>query len=528
MDASEFRVYGKQLVDFMADYIENIRMRPVLPTVKPGYLHHLIPDHAPQTPEKWDDIMKDIERVIMPGVTHWSSPYFHAYFPTGNSFPAICGDMVSDILGVIGFTWASCPAATELEMVVTDWLGKMINLPEEFLFSSKGTGGGVIQSTASESTLVSLFAARCKTIAEIRETNENMSKYKVMEKLVMYASDQLHTNTNKIRLEKGVSQGDSISPKLFTACLENVFRGLNWTSKGIPINGDRLTNLRFADNVALFSESPQELQLMVEELRTASSKVGLEINLSKTKVMLNRNIEIQPIMTGNVALDQVDRYIYLGQLISIHRDWEPEVRRRVALGWQAFGRLNNVWSSKLPLCLKRKAHSSVEKASILGAVVATLGTTGCCAFDNLEEIGEVCAKYKIWLHVDAAYAGSAFICSEFQYLMKGVEVRLRHSNYVVNSNIVDPLYLKHEHQEVIPDYRFIRLAHEFESMLLKDDHFEIIGDVIVGLVCFRLKGSDELNKKLLQRVNDNGRIYIVPSQFKDTYFLRFAIGGVRS
>ncbi|KAG1652893.1 putative uncharacterized transposon-derived protein F52C9.6 [Nymphon striatum] len=170
---------------------------------------------------------------------------------------------------------------------------------------------------------------------------------------------KLHTNTNKIKLEKGARQGDSISPKLFTACLENVFRGLNWTFKGIPINGDRLTNLRFAEDVVLFSESPQELQLMVEELRTASSKVGLEINLSKTKVMFNRNVEIQPIMTGNVALDQVDRYIYLGQLISIHRDWEPEVRRRVALGWQAFGRLNNVWSSKLPLCLKRKPPGAV-------------------------------------------------------------------------------------------------------------------------------------------------------------------------
>ncbi|KAG1668286.1 Neurotrophin 1 [Nymphon striatum] len=93
---------------------------------------------------------------------------------------------------------------------------------------------------------------------------------------------------------------------------------------------------------------------MVEELRTASNKVGLEINLSKTKVMFNRNVEIQPIMTENVALDQVDRYTYLRQLISIHRDWEPEVRRRGALGWQAFGRLNNVWRSKLPLCLKRK------------------------------------------------------------------------------------------------------------------------------------------------------------------------------
>ncbi|KAG1701210.1 Tensin [Nymphon striatum] len=100
---------------------------------------------------------------------------------------------------------------------------------------------------------------------------------------------KLHTNTNKIRLEKGVRQGDSISPKLFTACLENVFRCLNWTSKGIPINGDRLTNLRFADDVVLFSESPQELQLMVEELRTASSKVGLEINLIGRTVNHTRN-----------------------------------------------------------------------------------------------------------------------------------------------------------------------------------------------------------------------------------------------
>ncbi|KAG1658687.1 Ubiquitin-related modifier 1 [Nymphon striatum] len=109
-------------------------------------------------------------------------------------------------------------------------------------------------------------------------------------------------------------------------------------------------------NAIIDEQSPQELQLMVEELRNASNEVGLEINLSETKVMFNRNVEIQPIMTGNVSMDQVDRYTYLGQLISIHRDWEPEVRRRVALGWQAFGRLNNVWRSKLPFCLKRKAE----------------------------------------------------------------------------------------------------------------------------------------------------------------------------
>ena len=89
--------------------------------------------------------MKDLERVIMPGVTHWHSPQFHAYFPTACSYPAIVADMLSDAIGCIGFSWIASPACTELEMVMMDWLGKMLQLPEEFLFSGPGRGGGVIQ-----------------------------------------------------------------------------------------------------------------------------------------------------------------------------------------------------------------------------------------------------------------------------------------------------------------------------------------------------------------------------------------------
>ncbi|KAG1675291.1 Rho GTPase-activating protein 20 [Nymphon striatum] len=114
------------------------------------------------------------------------------------------------------------------------------------------------------------------------------------------------------------------------------------------------------------SVAPSFFQSCVSDGKTAKMEDVLryKINLSKTKVMFNRNVEIQPIMTGNMALDQVDRYTYLGQLISIHRDWEPEVRRRVALGWQAFGRLNNVWRSKLPLYLKRKVATQIMKFMI--------------------------------------------------------------------------------------------------------------------------------------------------------------------
>ncbi|KAG1658688.1 Ubiquitin-related modifier 1 [Nymphon striatum] len=146
-------------------------------------------------------------------------------------------------------------------------------------------------------------------------------------------------------------------------------------------------------NAIIDEQSPQELQLMVEELRNASNEVGLEINLSETKVMFNRNVEIQPIMTGNVSMDQVDRYTYLGQLISIHRDWEPEVRRRVALGWQAFGRLNNVWRSKLPFCLKRKVYDKCD--------LPVLTTSGISKYNSLTDpyLGTYFNSPKIFHHL---------------------------------------------------------------------------------------------------------------------------------
>ena len=132
--------------DFVLHICKNYyKFRSVLPKVKPGYLRPLIPDEAPEDPEKWQNIMNDLERVIMPGVTHWHSPQFHAYYPTANSYPSIVADMLSDAIGCVGFSWIASPACTELEMVMMDWLGKMLQLPEEFLFSGPGRGGGVIQ-----------------------------------------------------------------------------------------------------------------------------------------------------------------------------------------------------------------------------------------------------------------------------------------------------------------------------------------------------------------------------------------------
>lgn len=448
MEAPQFKDFAKEMVEYIAGYLENIRDRRVLPTVEPGYLRPLIPDTAPTTPDKWEDVMKDIERVIMPGVTHWHSPRFHAYFPTANSYPAIVADMLSGAIACIGFTWIASPACTELEVVMMDWLGKMLELPAEFLACSGGKGGGVIQGTASEATLVALLGAKAKMVTKVKVEHPEWTEAEIVAKLVGYCSNQAHSSVERAGLLGGVQ----LKPVL--ADDNNKMRG-------------------------------EALRKAIQEDKAAG-------------------------------------------LIPFY-------------------------------------------------VVATLGTTNSCAFDCLDEIGPVCIEEDVWLHVDAAYAGSAFICPEYRYLMKGIDkaesfnfnphkwmlvnfdcsaMWLKDPNWVVNAFNVDPLYLKHEQQGAAPDYRHwqiplgrrfralklwfvlrlygienlqahirkhIGLAHQFEALVLSDERFEVVEEVLMGLVCFRLKGANEINEKLLKRINARGVIHLVPSKIRDTYFLRMAV-----
>lgn len=107
MDTNDWRLHGKEMVDYIAEYLDTINKRRVTPNIEPGYLKSLLPDSAPFKPEKWENIMQDFEKHIMPGVTHWQHSRFHAYFPAGNSYPSILADMVTDAIGCIGFSWVS-------------------------------------------------------------------------------------------------------------------------------------------------------------------------------------------------------------------------------------------------------------------------------------------------------------------------------------------------------------------------------------------------------------------------------------
>ncbi|CAF1006273.1 unnamed protein product [Adineta steineri] len=449
MDADEFRQRGKEMVDFIADYLTTIRTRRVFPNVKPGYMRPLIDEEAPKQGEPWDQIFNDIERVIMPGITHWQSPYMHAYFPALNSYPSLLGDMLANSLNQIGFTWASSPACTELETVVMDWLAKMIGLPNDFLHShADTTGGGVIQTTASEATLVALLAARKEVIRRVQAQFPYLSPAEINGRLVAYCSDQAHSSVEK-------------------ACLIGLVK-LNL----VP--------------------SDDKLRLRGSSLRQA------------------------------IAKDK-------------------------------------------------------ENGLIPFYLCATLGTTGACAFDNLIELGAICERENIWIHVDAAYAGTAFICPEFRHLMNGVEFThsfafnpskwmmvhfdctamwVKSSAALHRAFNVDPLYLQHENAGVAIDYmhwqvplsrRFralklwfvirsfgieglqkhirngVRMGTLFESLVKADKRFELPADRHLGLVVFRLKGDNELTEQLLKEINSGGQIHCVPASIKGKYIIRFTV-----
>jgi aromatic-L-amino-acid/L-tryptophan decarboxylase len=189
MTPEQFRAEGKKVIDWIADYYENIEKYPILSQVKPGEIKASLPGNPPKTGETMDEMMRDLDEKIMPGITHWQSPNFYAYFPSNTSFPSILGDLISSGLGVQGMIWATSPSATELETRVLDWLTDMMGMPEKF--KSTSTGGGVIQDTASTSSLTAMIAAR------ERASNFQSNKTGIQQKLVAYISTQTHSSLEK-------------------------------------------------------------------------------------------------------------------------------------------------------------------------------------------------------------------------------------------------------------------------------------------------------------------------------------------
>ena len=196
MTPDEFRRHGHAVIDWIADYHSRVESFPVLSQVKPGDIRASLPANPPTQGQPFDALLKDVEQIILPGITHWQSPNFFAYFPCNASGPGILGDLLASGLGVQGMLWSTSPACTELETHVMDWLVGMLGLPAKFL--SSNSGGGVIQDTASSAALCALLAAR------ERSTRYSSNKKGCDGRLVAYASTQTHSSLQKAAMIAGI------------------------------------------------------------------------------------------------------------------------------------------------------------------------------------------------------------------------------------------------------------------------------------------------------------------------------------
>ncbi len=189
MTCEEFRRRGYQMVDWVADYMARVESLPVLSQIEPGSVMAALPPNPPEHGESFEAVLADIDRIILPGITHWQSPNFYAFFPANASGPGILGDLLSSGLGVQGMMWATSPACTELETRMLDWMASMLVLPRHFLSSE--SGGGVIQDSASSATLCALLAAREKA------TRGESNRRGYDGGLIAYASTQAHSSVEK-------------------------------------------------------------------------------------------------------------------------------------------------------------------------------------------------------------------------------------------------------------------------------------------------------------------------------------------
>ncbi|HOW64136.1 MAG TPA: pyridoxal-dependent decarboxylase [Candidatus Paceibacterota bacterium] len=198
MDAAEFRRQGHQVIDWIADYYQQVEKLPVLSSIEPGRIRAALPEQPPGEAEPFERFLSDLDQIIMPGITHWQSPNFFAFFPANTSGPSILGDLVCSGLGVQGMLWATSPACTELETHVLDWMADMLALPPQF--KSGGDGGGVIQDSASSAALCAILAAR------ERATGFQSREKGVDARLVAYASSQTHSSVEKAIMIAGIGR----------------------------------------------------------------------------------------------------------------------------------------------------------------------------------------------------------------------------------------------------------------------------------------------------------------------------------
>ena len=441
MTPEEFRQFGYKIIDWIADYRENLSDKRVMSDVEPSQISKQLPSNPPNEAESFEQILSDLNKIILPGITHWNHPSFFAYFPSNATLVSVLGELLSAGLGVQGMSWQTSPAATELEEVVMDWLRQMIGLSENF--------AGVIQDTASTATLVALLCAREKS----SNHSQNQAGLQGEDSpLVIYSSEQSHSSVTKAALLAGFGKN----------------------------------NLRL---------------MQVESLINAIEK-------------------------------------------DIANGLKPS------------------------------------------AIIATVGTTNTTAVDPIKEIAEIAEKYNIWLHIDAAMAGSAMILPECHHIWEGVEKAdsilfnphkwlgvafdctayfVRDTQHLIRVMSTNPTYLQTNVDGQVNNFRDwgIQLGRRFRALKLwflireqgvsglqarirrdldnanwlkeqieNTSNWEIVAPVLFQTLCIRHIPKPNMDEQSIathnlawvKKINDSGKAYLTPSIVKDKQIVRISIG----
>jgi aromatic-L-amino-acid/L-tryptophan decarboxylase len=417
---TDLRRDGAAALEWAARYLERVDELPVLAQVRPGQIRGRLPAHPPEEPEAFADVLRDLDEVLLAGITHWQHPRYFAYFATSSAEPAILAELLAATLNSVAILWRTAPAATELEGLVLDWTAELLGLPAGW--------HGHIEDTASTSTLAALIAAREATGRE-----------------VVVCSEQAHSSVAKAA------------------------RMLGMRLREVP--------------------SDDSFRLRTEEMGDLSGAA---------------------------------------------------------------------------------------------AVVATVGTTATTSVDPVPAIADACAAAGAWLHVDAAYAGAAMVCPELRWAFAGVE---RADSLVVNAHkwMLTPMDCSlfwsarpdalRDAFSLVPEYlrtpdaedalslseygpvlgrrfrslklwavlrcvgasglrahirRGVELAGRFEGWVREEPGWEICAPRPFSVVCFRLEGTDERNRDLLERINSSGEIFISHAMLDGSYVLRLAVGQMRT
>jgi len=531
MTPAEFRAAGHAVVDWIARYMERIGEYPVLSQATSGDLRASLPKSPPMDGEPLEAVLRDLDALIMPGITHWQRPRFFGYFPANTSGPAILGELLSAGLGVQGMMWSTSPACTELETHVLDWMVKALGLPSKFLSTAGSLGGGVIQDTASSATLCALLAAR-EQATGLQSNEKGMAG--AAARLTAYTSTQAHSSIEK----------------------------------AVKIAGLGRENLRLID-----VDANQQMRVDLLEQALAS-----DIRDGFTPCFVCATVGT----TGCGAIDPVREIAGVMERVAV-----------IPMGAHGRHRLKdaggNSGSGDSPSPTAKGKYSFEgyeEKMRRENPELAARNDRAMRAMLKALSPKQPGGIFKRgWLHVDAAWAGSAAVCEEFRSIHDGVELadsftfnphKWLLTNFdcncfymadraaLVRALSILPEYLRNQATEsgAVIDYRdwqiplgrrfralklwivlrhfgvrglqahirrHVALANEFADWVRADPRMELAAPPVLGLVCFRLReGGDEATQRVLDAVNRNGRVFLTHCKLDGRLAIRMAIGATRT